>query len=262
MGAIAQPEGDELPEGDIEGATMTDEMKARAKASHTAEEEASQGGKMFRSLMERARQKAQLPPSALQQQQQQLQPQQQPNLQISPNAMDLSVEEQARLFREIMLKQQQAQRYSSTSYAQQQLPDYPYGDNMQGHNSPYLPPGIGFDGRKIGRNRDADIISTAADVYFAKLKLDSKTRNVARIAGDDEKANSVFHDPQIQEIKRPPENPHLLEQRENERDLLETSPEEMLIFKEYGDKGKNQERSYSGISYKEKIAQKKAQKHL
>ena len=50
------PTDGDLPSGDIAGAQLTEEMKAKIKASHTADEEASQGGQMFRKLLERAQQ--------------------------------------------------------------------------------------------------------------------------------------------------------------------------------------------------------------
>ena len=122
----------------------------------------------------------------------------------------------------------------------------------------YMGPGIAPDGRKIGRNKDADAIVNSADLYFAQLKRDSTTRNYARYAGDDEKANAVFHHPSIEQIKMHV-NPYLLEQKEKERELLETAPEEMLIFQEYEAKPKKP-KSYAGVSYKEKLAQQKARK--
>ena len=275
---------DELPTEDIEGAVITDEMKAKMKASHTKEEEESQGGQMFRNLMSRAKVKAN------QQQHQQSAQRQISNVQIPANAESLSIEEQARLFREIMMQRQQQQQQQqqvamsqppnpyqqqvpqiwdpypqqypqqqpqSNSYAQMQLPNYPY--SAQSQPPQFLPKGIGPDGRKIGRNKDADVISTAADVYLAKLKRDSTSRRIARDAGDDVKANAIFHDPSLNEISAPV-NPYLEEQRERERNMLETVPEEMLIFQEYGGEANEETRSYSGISFKEKLAQAKQRK--
>ena len=118
---------------------------------------------------------------------------------------------------------------------------------------------MGFDGRKIGRNRDADTIANTADAYFARLKRDSTTRNFARYAGDDHKANDVFHDPSIQEIQAPELNPYLEEQRKKERDMLETVPEEMLVFNDF-DEDDATDRSFSGISYKDKVAQLRAKR--
>ncbi|KAG7358953.1 hypothetical protein IV203_015542 [Nitzschia inconspicua] len=309
---------DDLPTADIEGALLTPEMKEKIKVTNeNPEEEASQGGERFRKLMERARQQ--------QQQQQQLQQtyqtppsQQSPSLfQIPPDAMNLPVEDQARLFRELMARQQQMhppqqvppqqqQNYQTDPYQQQyaqmmqqqyqQLPPLPsqqyeqqyaqqspsiYSSASQAQypqlrtqqiaanviyspeTSPYpnyLEPGVGFDGRKIGRNRDADTISNASDAYFAQLKRDSTTRNLARYAGDEQKANEIFHDPAIRDIQPPPSNPHLDERRQRERDMLETVPEEMLVFQEYDDQ-RASDKTYSGVSYKDKVAQLKARRN-
>jgi hypothetical protein len=90
-------DGGELPSKDIEGAQLTEDMKARVKASHNNDfEESSQGGYKFRELMTRANESAAdvIPIS------QQLPSQ-------PGNPMDLSIEEQARLFRELMMERQQ-----------------------------------------------------------------------------------------------------------------------------------------------------------
>ena len=47
--------------------------------------------------------------------------------------------------------------------------------------------------------------------------------------------------------------------KEKERELLETAPDEMLMFQQYGDEPKKP-KSYAGISYKEKMAQLKAKR--
>jgi hypothetical protein len=331
-------ENDELPSGDIEGAALTEDMKARMKArNETPEEEASQGGERFRQLMERAKQQPQQQPQRQFQQQQYApsppqmsQPQQTATSQlpIPPDALNLPVEEQARLFRELLARQQmqqmnipfktpqqqpQQQSYAPPPVPQQQLDPYqqqyaqmmgmqPPPPPQQGYGSPsfndpyqqqyqlqqqqqhqqhpqyvvqqmaptiyhpqtsphssYLEPGVGFDGRKIGRNRDADTIANAADAYLARLKRDSTTRNLARYAGDEHKANDVFHDPEIENIQAPQLNPFLEEQRQRERDMLETVPEEMLVFQKYKDDETTAgDRSFSGISYKDRVAQMKA----
>ena len=369
-----------LPSQDVGGATFTEEMKAEVIASHTPEEEASQGGERFRALMNRAKASAVT----------QLDPQQQI---ISPNApaLELSIEEQARLFREIMnqrqqqfqfqQQQQQQQQYQyqqlqnpygqpqPNPYAQQQQPQLappnPYGQEqpqqaqmppsnpagaspqyttqqqipnqeqqqlatsssdpysqqlaaayaqqgqqhmpntapeppqqpyvqqphsqeqqpqpssssypptqqpplrqaiypsqLQQRPNNYLEPGVGFDGRKIGRNRDADVVANTSDAYFARLKRDSTTRNYARYAGDDVKANDVFHDPEISKIHAPT-NPYLEEKRARERDMLETVPEEMLLFQEYDTTEKGEDAStipQNVVSYKDKLAQFKAKR--
>jgi len=204
----------------------------------------------------------------IQQQQQELKQQQQAPAASPPSSKDsvitpsmimtqeeiatLSVEEQARLYREFFYVQQQKKKTPQ----QQQM--------FKGSTSKnYLEAGIGFDGKKIGSNRDADAISNASDVYFAQLKRDSTTRNLARYSGDDNKANAVFHDPAIQDIKVPV-NPYLEDQQKRMRDVLETVPEEMLVFQEFEDEeGKLSEEelaSYTGVSYKEKIERKKRER--
>ena len=252
---------DELPNDNIDGAVFTDAMKAKVKASHSVADESSGGGRLFREMMAKAQQHARLAQS------QQSQP---PTVDIPGNAMDLSVAEQAKLFRDIMAQRQHEQlqqqnRFGPSpaqqqqrqheqemqSYAQKQLPNYPYGE--QSAKPQFLPPGTGFDGRKIGRNRDAYMISTTADVYFAQLKQDSSSRNMARINGDDTKANEVFGDPTIQDITLAV-NPYQMEARLKERDVLETIPEEALLFQDYGNKPPP-DRHSSGISYKEKFEQ-------
>ena len=262
---------DELPNDNIDGAVFTDAMKAKVKASHSAADESSGGGRLFREMMAKAQQQAKLAQSQQQQQQQQ----QPPTVDIPGNAMDLSVAEQAKLFRDIMaqrqheqlqqqsrfgpsLAQQQQRQHEQEmqSYAQKQLPNYPYGE--QSAKPQFLPPGTGYDGRKIGRNRDAYMISTTADVYFAQLKQDSSSRNMARINGDDTKANEVFGDPAIQDITLAV-NPYQKEARLKERDVLETIPEEALLFQDYGNKPPP-DRHSSGISYKEKMEQAKRNK--
>jgi len=228
----------------IDGAVLTDEMKARIKASHTQEEEAGGGGQRFRQMMERARQEQESRPA----------PTAEGPL-LPPDAAGLPPDEQGRLYRELLWRRQNPQ-VQSYATPQHQIS------------------GIGIDGRKIGRNRDSDMISNSADVYLAQLKRDSTTRNLARYAGDDAKANAVFHDAEgLAAIKGPEENPYLKERRERERDLVETVPEEMLLFQDYdgrqqagagaGDASQQptpQERQGSGISYRDRLRQAQEQK--
>lgn len=140
-----------------------------------------------------------------------------------------------------MQQNQQYQQMSPSGMTPQKGPTYSYREY-----------GTGYDGRKIGRNKDADTISNAADVYFAQLKRDSTSRNLARYSGDERTANAVFHDPSIHDITVPV-NPYREEQRARERELLETDPEEMLIFQEYGEE--EQHIPSNTPSYKERLAQ-------
>lgn len=302
-------EGDDLPSEDIQGAQLTDEMKYRAHVAHFDEKEvASQGGSKFREAMLRAKQTVD---SVMQPPEQQ---QQQQHVQIPTNPMDLSIEEQASLFRQLMMERQQQmnpngfqqpqdqqqdmypqqgefqkqeqQQVSSDPYAQamaeyqqqqqpqtdpySQPPADQYGQQQQQQqlqppkvHPPPPPPdqpeyqgppqnyrvyGTGYDGKKIGRNRDADIVSNSADAYFARLKRDSTSRNYARYAGDDNSANAVFHDPAIWEIEAPV-NPYLVDQRERERQMVDTVPEEMLLFEQ-----EEPERA-TPLSYRDQLAQ-------
>merc|ERR1712157_625797 len=111
---------------------------------------------------------------------------------------------QARLYREFFYVQQQKLAGKDSSQPPTSLKGQPQQQesfsssaaarsptSMGSSSSNYLEAGIGFDGRKIGRNKDADAISNASDVYFAQLKKDSTTRDLARYSGDDTKANDV-----------------------------------------------------------------------
>jgi len=224
--ALNVPQGEELPTDDIEGAILTEEMKAKAKASHNEEEEASQGGSKFRAMIERGKhvQQSGTVPVGLGVQQ----------VQMPAYAKDLPFEEYTRLYNEMAWRQNNALR-------------------LAGPQQAYLPPGTGIDGRKIGRNRDSEVISNEADAYFARLKRDSTLRVLARHSGDDVTANSVLNDPSIADIKAPELNPYLKERRERERNMLDTVPEEMLLFQEY-DQPDEEVSTDSGISYKEKLA--------
>lgn len=264
--------------------SLSPDLVNKAKASHDDEkEEAAQGGSRFRDLMERAKEKQPEEAQLLEVQRQEQQQLAQQRLQnpllaattatppvvdnsiVPPSSimtpeelMNLSIEEQARLYREFFYVQQQKQKSM-----QEQLQPHQQAKSIGSTPDNYLQADIGFDGRKIGRNRDADAISNASDVYFARLKRDSTTRNIARYSGDHAKANDVFHDPTIQDIKAPV-NPYLEDQQKRMRDVIETVPEEMLVFQDYEDPettlSKDEMQSYSGISYKEKMEQKKRER--
>lgn len=242
-------------DGFTEGASLSPEMVEKAKASHFDDkEETSQGGSRFRALIARAQDNQIMP-----------QHQQNPLLAdegaitpassiMSPEEIaNLSIEAQARLYREFFFTQQQGKS------SQQQN-----AKSIGSTASNYLEPGIGFDGRKIGRNRDSIALSNTGDVYFAQLKRDSTSRNIARYSGDDARANDVFHDPAIQEMKAPV-NPYLEDQHKRQLDLITTVPEEMLIFQEFdpdndGIERQNVDKSHSGISYRQKMQQKQEER--
>eukprot|EP00751_Fragilariopsis_kerguelensis_P027838 CAMPEP_0170855258 /NCGR_PEP_ID=MMETSP0734-20130129/13794_1 /TAXON_ID=186038 /ORGANISM="Fragilariopsis kerguelensis, Strain L26-C5" /LENGTH=424 /DNA_ID=CAMNT_0011226679 /DNA_START=143 /DNA_END=1417 /DNA_ORIENTATION=- len=237
--------------------TLTDTMKEKAKSSHNDQEAAAQGGSRFMELMQRSQDQQY-------KRQQQSQSQQGNTITITTPTMimtpeeiaNLSIEGQARLYREFYYTQQQQQQQGSSegeNYQQKSKGNQSIGST----STNYLQRGVyGFDGRKIGRNKDGDIIANTSDEYFAKLKRDSTTRNIARYSGNEKKANEVFHDPSIQDIKHV-ENPYLKEQRQQQMNVLETIPDEMLVFQEFSTQGSSTEddQSYSGISYKNRMKQ-------
>jgi len=243
-------------EGTVEADPLTSDLVAKIKASHEDEkEEASQGGSRFRELMMRAQDVQPTTPSPPQPtysfvDDAAITP---PSSIMTPEELaNLSTEEHARLYREFFYVQQQnKQQQQQTTAPSKSIGSTP--DN-------YLQSGYGFDGRKMGHNRDSDAVSNSGDVYFAQLKKDSTTRNLARYSGDDAKANAIFHDPSIQEIVAPV-NPYLEDQQRRMRDVVETIPEEMLVFQEYDDPtGQSMTAeelaSQSGVSYKQKIEQR------
>jgi hypothetical protein len=100
------------------------------------------------------------------------------------NLDNLSVEEQAEMFRKMMGR-------SETGISADPVPYT-------------APPSTTKDprgGRPVGRNRDADSIANASDLYFAQLKRDSNVRVIARINGEDDRAEAVFEDEGIEELK-------------------------------------------------------------
>lgn len=241
-----------MPLESIEGAdNLSKDIVANIKVRNEDDrEESSQGGSRFRALMARAQEGGGTQkPNPLLQQPQNIPP----SAIMTPEEIaNLSIDQQARLYREFF-------------YVQQHHTGSGEGKAIGSTSSNYLEAGIGFDGRKIGRNREADAISNAADVYFARLKRDSTTRNLARYRGDDSTANAVFHDPSIAEIEAPV-NPYLEDQRKRMMDVIETAPEEMLLFQEYQDKSSSQqqqppqEQSTSGVSYRDRVAQHQAER--
>jgi hypothetical protein len=239
---LDRSEDDELPEdGPSEG--LTDEMKAKMKASHGDED--TQGGDRLKSLMDRAQSGANLrPPSTPPAPSMQPDMYQPESPSMSPN--DLSVEEQARLFREMQQQQQQQGSFQSMP-PPLPGPRQPYG-NEEGSN-----------GRRVGRNRDADAMVNTADVYFAQLKRDSTVRQTARYRGDLDTANSVFSDPSISDIKMHV-NPHLEEIRRKEQEMIETATDEMLSLAAPTVNRPVKPKGYSGVSYRDKIQQFKNKK--
>lgn len=182
----AAPEVPEVPKTAAQMAEefrLTEELKKKIEAAH----EEGPGGTRLKELLKVAQQKIPSRPLPMEPPMY-VPPVPQPlpgTTSVNPDA--LSVEEQARMFREMMQRQQQGQ-------GPPQPPQYdPY------YVSPARPSRP--DPRPVGRNRDADAISNTSDLYLAQLKYDSSVRNVARYRGDVEKANAVFQDEGIQKLK-------------------------------------------------------------
>jgi len=155
---------------------------------------------------------------------------------------ELSVEEQARRFREMMQN----------------------GGSGAGADVPPPPRRVAQTdraGRPVGRNRDADTIANTADLYFAQLKRDSTVRGMARLRGDQEEADKVFEDEGIKELeKMVTENPYLKGQREKEKNFFDTVPEELIKPFFDPDKLPEDEKTKSGVSYKEMLEKRRQKK--
>jgi hypothetical protein len=121
-------------------------------------------------------------------------PNQEPPL-AAPNMENMSVEDQAAMFRQMMAMSGQQQPQDSP------MPVKNFG-----------PQGLDAKGRKIGRNKDADTIANTSDLYLAQLKRDSSVRTVARYSGDEEFAEKVFEDAGVHELEATYQvNPYLKE---------------------------------------------------
>ena len=150
------------------------------------EEEVGQGGSRFKEIMEAAkrgqpsRPMRPIPNPFL------TNPPPPPPSQPTTPSLDpdqLSVEDQARLFRELFQKTMSGVSNDPVPYTAPR----PTKEDPRG-------------GRPVGRNKDADSIANTSDLYFAQLKRDSTVRTIARIRGDQEKANQVFEDEGIQRL--------------------------------------------------------------
>ena len=97
---------------------------------------------------------------------------------------NLSVEDQAALFRQMMGR-------SQTGISADPVP----------YKAPPSSTKDARGGRPEGRNRDADSIANSSDLYFAQLKRDSNVRVIARINGEEDLAEAVFEDQGIEDLK-------------------------------------------------------------
>ena len=146
------------------------------------ETETSQGGSRFKEILELAKSLPQPEPAypAI------MNPFIEPPAPPAPaNLGELSVEEQARMFREMM----------QNGVA----PSRPAGADIP--PPPRRVAKTDRAGRPVGRNRDADMIANTADLYFAQLKRDSSVRAIARLYGDEEESEAVFQDEGIKELE-------------------------------------------------------------
>eukprot|EP00532_Pseudo-nitzschia_australis_P012229 CAMPEP_0168211258 /NCGR_PEP_ID=MMETSP0140_2-20121125/3615_1 /TAXON_ID=44445 /ORGANISM="Pseudo-nitzschia australis, Strain 10249 10 AB" /LENGTH=668 /DNA_ID=CAMNT_0008137929 /DNA_START=260 /DNA_END=2266 /DNA_ORIENTATION=+ len=208
-------------------------------------EDGDQGTSRFREMMAAAKQRApeqapramnnpflNPPPSTLP-----------PPTQSPMNPDELSVEEQARMFREMMAGQAQA-----PAPPPQALPVRTSREDTAG--------------RPVGRNPDADKIGNTSDLYFAQLKRDSSVRTMARIREDDDVSEAVFQDGGIEELDNLfQKNPYLKSQQDEEKEMLQNLPSEVVAPYFNTDKIDEEELSKGGISYKKKLMERR-QKNL
>ena len=247
MGRGALPVGSSpvRDESDMDAIQDVELSKDQIERIKRQNEEDSGSGEMFKKMLERAQQGATLkdtvqpPPPSI--------PSTASTTTSSvpslPEGFEkLSVEAQAALFRQLM---------ASPQPPRDQWPAAP-GPRPEAKGQAM----VAADGRKIGRNKDADSLVNSSDVYFAQLKLDSAVRNQARRQGDAEKADAVFADPTIPEIKLHI-NPYMEEQRKKELAMIETAADEMFTPEILGEIRKEVNVNDRGVSYKEMLEQRK-----
>ena len=108
------------------------------------------------------------------------------------------------------------------------------------------------------RGDDPYAVSNTADVYFAQLKLDSRVRKRAWLAGDKDTANQVFTDQTVKEIREGwVDNPYT-----KETNIQEARAEiEGAVRMQLGGDGDSTTSKFtSGVSYKQKLEQMKAKR--
>jgi hypothetical protein len=149
------------------------------------------------------------------------------------NPDELSVEEQARLFREMMAGKQEPPPVKRVSREDRA-------------------------GRPVGRNPDADKISNTSDLYFAQLKRDSTVRTLARQREDYDTAEAVFRDDGIKELDNLLQtNPHLQGQKDEERAILDKLPDEIVAPYFKSTEVDKDVLASAGVSYKKKLEERK-----
>lgn len=122
-------------------------------------------------------------------------------------------------------------------------------------------------GKPVGRNRDADQIANAADLYFAQLKLDSTIRAKAFHAGDYDTSNAAFEDDRVKKLADAlKDNPYIqlerkryMEEQEKLYELV-TSDDVLPDDIDVGAGPGAGAATTTGVSYREKLAQKKRAK--
>lgn len=114
---------------------------------------------------------------------------------------------------------------------------------------------------KAKNNRDAYEVSNPADVYFAQLKRDSTVRSIARRNGDLETANAPFADAGVKALNGYL-SPELIQKRREQLAQnggeFETSRDEMILPFLQGEE--MVDKSYSGVSYRQKLEERKRNK--
>lgn len=123
------------------------------------------------------------------------------------------------------------------------------------------------DGKRVGRNRDADTIANTADLYFAQLKLDSKIRKQALMRGDTENFNKAFEDDRVNQLKESlQDNPHILAERrkaeKEEQILMEAAEKHVDVMNERTQDFKRvvEDVKFTGQNYKQKLMERKNRK--
>merc|ERR1712194_614249 len=105
--------------------------------------------------------------------------------------------------------------------------------------------------------RDADKISNTSDMYLAQLKLDTKLRKESFLQGDYEKYNQAFTDERVKKLPTElSKNPFFHSSTEQSKALVENvlPPQSETRFED----SKQKQTSSSGISYSEKLKQKRS----